>query len=218
MDKIEILSASNITKAFGEKQVLRGVTLSVARGESVAVLGKSGCGKTTLLNILGGLSRPDSGQIAFCDRVLHRRNLRKYRAEEVGFLFQSSALIEEMTVLENIRVAVMIAKSGEDARKYLKMVDLPELANAQPSQLSGGQAHRVALARALAKKPSVLLLDEPTERLDPQTGQQIMDLLLKACREENIATVVVTHRKEHALQTDRCFVLRDGVLTEGAEL
>lgn len=217
MDAISVLSATNITKSFGAKKVLQGVCLQVTAGECVAVMGKSGSGKTTLLNILGGISRQDGGQLLFRGQALAPRQLRRYRARQVGFLLQSSALIDELTVLENIRAAISISHSAQDPMACLQLVGLSELADAHPRQLSGGQAHRVALARALAKKPSILLLDEPTESLDPQSGQQIMDLVLAACREQAMATVMVTHHKEHALQADRCLVLRNGILMEGAD-
>ena len=218
MEAVTLLSVRDITKSYGDKNVLQGVSLQVKAGESVAILGKSGCGKTTLLNILGGLILQDSGQLAFHGRELAPKHLRRYRAKEVGFLFQNSALIEELTILENIKVAVDISRSGADPKEYLALVGLSELAHKRPAHLSGGQAHRVALARALAKKPAILLLDEPTEGLDPQTGQQILDLMLSFCRRDQVATVVVTHRKEHALQMDRCLVLREGKLQEGADL
>lgn len=218
MEAVDVLSALNITKSYGAKKVLQGVSLQIHAGESIAILGESGCGKTTLLSILGGLFPQDGGQLVFRNQVLTTRQLRQYRAQHVGFLFQNSALIEELTVLENICAAITISRSTEEPMKYLQLVGLAELKNALPQQLSGGQAHRVALARALAKNPSVLLLDEPTESLDPKNGQQIMDLTLETCRQKQIAAVVVTHHKEHALQTDRCFVLRSGVLTEGADL
>ena len=213
-----LMELRHLCRSYGKRPVLTDVNLTLRPGESYAIMGKSGSGKTTLLNILGGLDRPSGGEVLFRDEPLRPGQLRKFRRDHVGFLFQTGGLIDEFTALQNISAAIQISKSGTDPREYLALVGLEQRANAYPRQLSGGEVHRVALARALAKKPTILLLDEPTEGLDRQTGQQIIDLTLKLCRERNIATVVVTHRAEHAMQMDRCAVLENGVLVEGALL
>lgn len=211
-----LLQMQGVRRSYGQKQVLRNIDLTLRGGESLAIMGKSGCGKTTLLNLLGGLDRQDGGKILFQGQELTSRHLRPYRRDHVGFLFQNSGLIPEFTALQNVAAAVTISKSGADPMEYLAMVGMAENARDYPHQLSGGQGHRVALARVLAKKPTVLLLDEPTEGQDRQTGQEIIDLTLRICREKEIALVVVTHRSEHAAQMDRCVLLQDGVLIEGA--
>lgn len=213
-----LLQARNIARKYGRRQVLRDVSFTVEPGQTLAIVGRSGCGKTTLLNLLGGLDRPDRGEILFNGKRLMPGMLRSYRAKSVGYLLQGGGLIEEFTALQNIEAAVNISKSGANAEEYLGMVGLAGFGGAYPGQLSGGQSHRVALARALAKKPALLLLDEPTEGLDPETGQEILTLTLTLSRKEHITTVIVTHRPEHARQMDRCLMLRDGILTEAAGL
>lgn len=216
MDTVKpLLQAEGISKRFGTRQVLRELSLALEPGRSLAIMGKSGCGKTTLLNLLGGLDRPDAGCLRFRGEVLRPGMLRRYRKAHVGFLFQGSGLIGEFTALENVQAAVDISGSGADPMEYLALVGMADRAKAWPRQLSGGQGHRVALARALAKRPAVLLLDEPTEGLDRQTGDALLSLTCDLCREAGVAMVVVTHRPEHAARMDRSLVLEQGQLVPG---
>ena len=210
----EILKLENIVKHFGDRRVLEGVSLSVKRGESVSVIGRSGAGKSTLLNIVGALEKPTSGSVAFCGREVKGSFMRRYRRDHVGFVFQESSLIEELTAYENVEAAIKLSKSGTDAARYLDMVGLGDRGNAYPDRLSGGQCRRVSLARAMAKKPSLLLLDEPTEGLDGETGDGIMDLVCEMCEKDGVTAVMVTHNIPYAYRMDKVFRLEDGKLSE----
>lgn len=218
MEKItpdEILRAEGLTKSYGRKLVLDGLSFSIRRGEKVAVIGRSGAGKTTLLGLLGGLEPKSAGKIFFNGKELTRRSLRNYRRRFVGFLFQNGCLIDEFTAAQNVEVSVRLSGSGADVNRYLSLVGLAEEKNAYPNYLSGGQCRRIALARALAKKPDLLLLDEPTEGLDDITGLEIMELVERLCAEYGITVVMVTHRLPFAKRMDRCLRLENGRLCEG---
>ncbi len=207
-----LLAACDITKYYGKKRILDGISLSVSAGETVAITGRSGAGKSTLLSILGTLDAPTSGDIYFEGNKLARRQRRNYRRFSVGFVFQDSCLIDEFTAYENILSSVKLSRSREDPMKYLSMVGLADRKNAYTEKLSGGEARRVSLARALAKRPKLLLLDEPTEGLDAATGGDIMDLTLRLCACDTIAVVMVTHNEDHARRMSRIFDLEDGKL------
>ncbi len=207
-----ILSAKGICRSFGRNQVLCDLDFEVTEGETIAVTGQSGAGKTTLLHILGGLDRQSAGTLTYRGKTLQRRDLRTYRRDAVGYLFQESCLIEELTVLKNIEAAIRISGRDADARDYLAKVGLEEKAKQYPSQLSGGQARRVALARALAKQPSLLLLDEPTEGLDDETGMEMIRLTQTLCSEKHITMIMVTHHRFFAEQMQRCVKLSQGRL------
>lgn len=207
-----ILKANDIYRSFRGNEVLRGVNLELQAGESVAVTGRSGAGKTTLLSILGGLDRQNAGTLSFRGTVLKRRDLRAYRRDHVGFLFQESGMIEELTALENVKAAVQISRSGADAGACLAAVGLAGCENRYPVQLSGGECRRAALARAIAKEPELLLLDEPNGGLDDGTGQEILSLVKSLCASRGITLVMVTHQTDFAQQMQRCLTLSDGVL------
>lgn len=210
----EILKLENIVKHFGERRVLEGVNLSVRRGESVSVIGRSGAGKSTLLSIAGALEKPTSGSVVFCGREVKGPFMRRYRRDHVGFVFQDSSLIEELTAYENVAAAVKLSKSGADPKKYLEAVGLGDRGDAYPDRLSGGQRQRVSLARAMAKKPSLLLLDEPTEGLDGETGDAVMDLILEMCEKDAVTSLMVTHNIPYARRMNRVFLLEEGKLSE----
>ena len=164
-DTTPVLRAENLIKRYGRHAVLNGVSLSVAAGETVAITGVSGAGKTTLLSILGTLERADGGAV-YADGVrLGPRNSRRFRSRDVGFVFQDSCLIEELTAAENVRCAMRLAGRTGDPKDYLEPVGLRALADRYPNTLSGGEARRVSVARAIAKQPRILLLDEPTQGL-----------------------------------------------------
>lgn len=210
----ELLRIENLIKVYGEKRVLDGLSFSVRQGETIAVTGKSGAGKSTLLAILGTLDRPTEGELFFKGKKLTRFACRRYRRDAVGFVFQDSCLVEEWTAYENVLSAVKISDSKEDPMKYLSMMGLADKRNAYPEKLSGGEARRVSVARALAKRPQILLLDEPTEGLDAETGRTILEQTLELCRLWDMAVVMVTHNGEHAGLMSKRFHLADGHLTE----
>ena len=209
-----LIAAQGLTKEYGGKAVLTGVDLTLLPGQTAALMGKSGCGKTTLLKLLAGLERAGQGQLLFRGQALHPGQLRRYRQKQVGYLPQQGGLIDELTALQNVALGAWISKSGADPMECLRQVGLEEYGSAWPRQLSGGQFHRVALARALAKAPSLLLLDEPTEGLDRQTGQEILDLTLSVCKDRGLAMIMVTHTPEHGERTDCRWLLQDGRLEQ----
>src|SRR5579883_1139898 len=204
----------------GEVPALRGVSLTVRRGELLALRGRSGSGKTTLLNLIGGLDRPTSGHI-FVDgndvSAMSEAELVVYRRNTVGFIFQHFALLSLYSALENVVLPLRIAgrplaAAEERAKHCLELVDLQERLHHRPNELSGGQQQRVAIARALAAHPSVLLADEPTGNLDLRTGLSIMRLLRQVAEQENVAVLVATHDPAMMDTAHRVLELRDGQL------
>ncbi len=221
-----VLSAQEIRKSFatpaGKLEVLSGVNLSIASGESVSIRGASGAGKTTLLQILGGLDMPDSGELFWNgERITRRGNafLAKARAKLVGYVFQFFHLVPELTAFENVLLAARIAgtplrTAREQAKELLARVGLAERVAHLPSKLSGGECQRVAIARALINRPPLLLADEPTGNLDERTGESVMQLLVDVCREQKTALLLVTHNLDFASRADRHLILRRGVIEE----
>ncbi len=197
---------------------LRGVDLTIARGESVALIGPSGSGKSTVLNLIGGLDRPTSGQVWINGTELSaadERTLTRHRREHVGFVFQSFNLLPRLTAEENVALPLMFGGIPEKerrarARTLLKRVSLKHRLDHRPTQLSGGEQQRVAIARALVGEPALLLADEPTGNLDTGTGAEIMALLKKLNQEQDLTLLVVTHDAEVAAFADRVVKLRDG--------
>lgn len=186
---------------------------SIEKGEFVIVVGPSGAGKTTVLNILGGMDRASSGQV-LVDGVdvagFDRRRMTKYRREDIGFVFQFYNLVQNLTALENVELALQICKDHLDAEEILKDVGLGDRMDNFPSQLSGGEQQRVSIARALAKNPKLLLCDEPTGALDYQTGKAILRLLQDTCRRRGMTVVVITHNSALAPMADRVFKIKNG--------
>jgi putative ABC transport system ATP-binding protein len=197
---------------------LRGVDLSVARGEFVALVGPSGSGKSTVLNLIGGLDRPTSGQVWINGTELSasdERTLTQHRRRHVGFVFQSFNLLPRLTAEENVALPLMFSDVSEKerrarARALLERVGLEHRLEHRPTQLSGGEQQRVAIARALVGEPALLLADEPTGNLDTTTGAEIMALLKKLNQEGGLTLLVVTHDAEVAAFADRVVELRDG--------
>jgi len=222
-----LLEAKNIHKVYndGKKDlaVLKGISLSIKEGSFAAIVGPSGAGKSTLLHILGGLDLPTQGEVIFRSQNIYKLSdaeLAKIRNEKIGFVFQFYHLLGEFSVLENVLMPALIsddAKSGrqkgkEKALELLKKVGLNERVTHLPSQLSGGEKQRVAIARSLMNNPGILLCDEPTGNLDSQSGGEIIALMKKINSENKMTVVLVTHNTELTKQADKVYHLRDGVL------
>jgi len=224
MNRPPLLNVKNITKYYGDGegqiQVLKGIDLSVATGEMVGIVGVSGSGKTTMLQVLGTLDEPSGGEILFNDTSLTNMNdsqLAGFRNEKLGFIFQFHHLLPEFTALENVMMPALIGGKNQKemidpARELLTQVELDHRTTHKVAELSGGELQRVALARALIMKPALLLADEPTGNLDNRAGNMVFDLLHKLCREYSLATLMVTHNMELADRMDRCLTLENGVL------
>jgi putative ABC transport system ATP-binding protein len=203
----------------GNVHALRGVSLGVARGESVAIMGPSGCGKSTLLHLLGGLDQPTAGEVRFEGTPLTALDLDTYRAQEIGFVFQSFYLLPTLTAIENVQVPMFEIDRPRSERiacaeRLLDEVGLGHRRGQLPSRLSGGERQRVAIARALANEPAVLLADEPTGNLDSASQHEVLELLKRLRHERSLTLVIVTHSPEVATAADRIIRLRDGKIVE----
>jgi lipoprotein-releasing system ATP-binding protein len=213
-----VIQSENITKSFGSLQVLKGINLSVASGEVVSIVGASGAGKTTLLEILGTLSRPDSGVVRLHDVdvfALGRRELARLRNRKLGFVFQLHHLLPEFTALENVCIPAFIAgadkhKAEQRAKELLGYLGLASRMQHKPAEMSGGEQQRVAIARAMVNSPSVILADEPSGNLDSHNKQELHALFFKLRKEMGQTIVIVTHDEELANMCDRKIVMSDG--------
>lgn len=205
---------------YGRRPALRGVDLLVAAGETVAVTGPSGSGKSTLLHAASGVLRPAEGEVRLGEHALTSMSedeRSRLRRTEVGVLFQHGQLVEELTLAENVALPLLLERRGrgeaiETARTWLARVGVAEVADERPAEVSGGQAQRAALARALVTRPGVLFADEPTGALDSRAGQAAMELITDIAEEEGLTVVVVTHDARVAAYADREVVLRDGLV------
>ena len=207
----------NITKIYhmGEVEIraVDGIDFSIQKGEFVVIVGPSGAGKTTVLNILGGMDTASGGRITVDGQDITKyseRQLTGYRRDDIGFVFQFYNLIPNLTALENVEMALQICKNPLDARAVLKEVGLEERMDNFPAQLSGGEQQRVSIARALAKNPKLLLCDEPTGALDYNTGKAILKLLQEMCREKGMTVIVITHNSALAPMADRLIKIKNG--------
>ncbi len=206
-----ILKARNLTKSYPKIQVLSGVSLSVASGKSIAICGRSGEGKTTLLHILGTLEEPDSGELEIGGQRLTRSNAPFIRNQQIGFIFQSYNLLEDFTALENVLMPARIARRSANRQKGLELLELVELeerADLPAKLLSGGERQRVAIARALCNDPNLILADEPTGNLDRANAKKIGELLISLQK----SLILVTHDPEIAVLCDQQFLLKEGQL------
>lgn len=215
------ISFSHVRKDYkmGEVTIkaLEDVNFEIEKGELTVILGSSGAGKTTALNLLGGMDTATGGSI-FVDgtdlTASGKKALTRYRREDIGFVFQFYNLVPNLTALENVELASQICKDSLDAASVLEKVGLKERMSNFPAQLSGGEQQRVAIARAIAKNPKLLLCDEPTGALDYATGKQILQLLQDTCRKENMTVLIITHNSALAPMADKIIRFKSGKVTD----
>ena len=212
---------NNVTKEYktGETSIkaLDGASFSVEKGELAVILGSSGVGKTTALNILGGMDVPTAGGIKVDGRDIAKYNKKQlvgYRRTDIGFVFQFYNLVPNLTAIENVELAAQVCRNSLDAGEMLTKVGLADRKNNFPAQLSGGEQQRVSIARAIAKNPKLLLCDEPTGALDYNTGKQILQLLQDTCRNDGITVLLITHNSALAPMADRLIRFKSGKVTE----
>ena len=220
-----MIEASGITKSFGKLQVLKGIDFQAEKSEVVAIMGASGAGKSTFLQILGSLMRPDSGKVIIDGTdifSLNSKSLSQFRNKEMGFVFQFHHLLPEFTAEENVMIPALIggasAKAASDnAKRILTLVGLGERLTHKPAELSGGEQQRVAIARALINSPAVLYADEPSGNLDSKTKIEIHKLFFDLRDKTGVTVIIVTHDPSLAEMSDRTLHMRDGLITDTAD-
>ncbi|MBR5283903.1 MAG: ABC transporter ATP-binding protein, partial [Clostridia bacterium] len=203
---------------MGEQEIFaaRDVSFEIEKGEFCIIVGPSGAGKTTILNILGGMDNCDGGKVLLDGRevsALDKKALTEYRRHDVGFVFQFYNLVQNLTALENVELAGAICRDPLDAAETLRLVGLGERLRNFPGQLSGGEQQRVSIARAIAKNPKILLCDEPTGALDYNTGKTILALLQETCRKMGKTVIVITHNQAITAMADRVITVKNGTVT-----
>lgn len=219
-----LLSAKNISKRYGSLPVLKGVNFSIHEGEVVSIVGSSGAGKSTLLHILGTLDTPDEGEIFFRGENLKSfsgKQLAAFRNKNIGFIFQFHHLLPEFTALENIMMPGLLANQKKTeleprALQLLEKLGLKERAQHKPAELSGGEAQRVAVARALMNQPQLICADEPSGNLDSEKARELHQLFFDLRKEFNITFLIVTHNEELANMSDRKLLMKDGQILSNA--
>ncbi len=225
MAEAPVVRIRDVTKSYGEgaakAQVLRGVSFDIVPGELTALVGQSGSGKSTLLNIIGGLDRPDAGEVEVLGIDTQRASdakLARLRNESIGFVFQAFNLLDHLDVLENVTLPAAFAKDGADVenrgREALRRVGLADFAKRRPGELSGGQKQRVAIARALFGSPKLLLCDEPTGNLDSETGREVIDFFRELNANDGVTLLIVTHERRISSVAKRVIAMRDGAIVE----
>ena len=218
-----MIQLENITKSFGNLQVLKGIDLEIKKEEVVSIVGPSGAGKTTLLQIIGTLDRPDTGKVCFDGTdvsQLKEKELARFRNRHIGFVFQFHQLLPEFTAMENIMIPMLIAgqsmpAAGQRAKELLDFMGLADRAAHKPNELSGGEKQRIAVARALANKPSVILADEPSGSLDTHNREELHQLFFSLRKEFGQTFVIVTHDENLAMLSDRIIHIVDGKIDGG---
>lgn len=217
----DYVKLDKVSKIYGSGEVkivaVDEISFQIAKGEFVVIVGPSGAGKTTVLNILGGMDQATSGHVWVDGHDISGysgRRLTGYRREDIGFVFQFYNLVPNLTALENVELALQICKNPMDAGQVLKEVGLGERLNNFPAQLSGGEQQRVSIARALAKNPKLLLCDEPTGALDYNTGKSILKLLQDTCREKGMTVILITHNSAIAPMADRVIKIKNGRVSQ----
>lgn len=219
MAEKDFVKLKNVTKIYqmGEVQIraVDGIDFSIDKGEFVVVVGPSGAGKTTVLNILGGMDKASGGEVLVDGKDISgysQKQLTGYRRNDIGFVFQFYNLVPNLTALENVELASQICNDSLNAEQTLAKVGLEQRIKNFPAQLSGGEQQRVSIARALAKNPKLLLCDEPTGALDYNTGKQILQLLQDTCRREKITVLIITHNSALAPMADRLIQFKNGTV------
>jgi len=215
-----MIKAENITKSFGDLQVLKGINIEIKKGEIVSIVGASGAGKTTFLQILGTLDKPDSGRIIFNNIDVHglnEKSLSRFRNQNIGFVFQFHHLLPEFTALENVCIPAFVArvpknKAESRANEILTFLKLENRLDHKPNELSGGEQQRVAVARALVNDPEVILADEPSGNLDTQNKKELHELFFTLREKYNQTFVIVTHDINLAKMADRIHTIKDGIV------
>ena len=221
-DAIEnYIHLEKVSKIYGTREVkiiaVDEISFNISKGEFAVIVGPSGAGKTTVLNILGGMDTATSGQIWVDGKNIakyNNRQLTSYRRDDIGFVFQFYNLVPNLTALENVELASQICKNPMDPRSVLEEVGLKDRLGNFPAQLSGGEQQRVSIARALAKNPKMLLCDEPTGALDYQTGKAILKLLQDMCRQKGMTVVVITHNSALTPMADRVIRIKNGKVAQ----
>jgi putative ABC transport system ATP-binding protein len=220
-----VVRVRDVTKSYGEgparTQVLRGVSIDIEKGELIALVGQSGSGKSTLLNIIGGLDRPDAGEVEVLGLDTQRASdgkLARLRNDSIGFVFQAFNLLDHLSVLENVTLPSAFSTNGKDVagrgREALRRVGLSDFASRRPGELSGGQKQRVAIARALFNSPMLLLCDEPTGNLDSETGREVIDFFRELNAKDGVTLLIVTHERRISSVAKRVIAMRDGQIVE----
>ncbi len=218
-----MIESNNLTKYYGNGEsrfkALDGVSISIKNGEFIVILGASGSGKSTFLNVISGLEKSDGGTVAYDDRQLNKMNekeLTKFRRDNTAYIFQQYYLLPHLNVEKNVRMGADL-NSNKDYLKFIEAVGLSEKRKKFPSELSGGEQQRVAIARALAKNPKVLFLDEPTGALDENTGRQVLDYIIRLHEKQGFTMIMVTHNSNIAETADRIIKMNSGKIVSVKE-